>query len=178
MTNTGPTTVTGDVGTFPTVAITGFGSVTLIGTNQNANAVTQIAKLDLLAAYHDAAVRPPSVTYPGEFDLVGLKLVPGVYRNNSSLFLSGTVTLDARGDPEAVWFFQAGSSLITASGSQVLLTKRSQGLPCILAGEQLGHPRDEYRLCRKHPGLDLHHRQYRSHRGRPVASAAWGRDPR
>ena len=38
VTNTGPTTITGDVGTFPTPAENGFGSVTLSGTNHAADA--------------------------------------------------------------------------------------------------------------------------------------------
>jgi hypothetical protein len=46
ITNTGPTTITGDVGTFPTPAETGFGSVTLNGTNHAGDAVTQQAKTD------------------------------------------------------------------------------------------------------------------------------------
>ena len=44
--NIGATTITGDVGTFPTSTETGFGSVTLIGTNHFGDAVTQTAKTD------------------------------------------------------------------------------------------------------------------------------------
>ena len=50
----------------------------------------------------------------------------GVYGDSSSLFLSGTLTLDAHGDPNAVFIFQAGSTLITASGSHILLTGGAQ----------------------------------------------------
>lgn len=121
ITNTGPTTITGDVGTFPTPSMTGFGSVILFGTNQAGNAVTQTAKADLATAYDDAAGRSHFVEYAGAFDLVGQILIPGVYRASSSLFLSGTVTLDAQGDLNAIWIFQTGSSLITASGSTVAL---------------------------------------------------------
>ena len=55
ITNTGATTITGDVGTFPTTAETGFGSVTLNGANDAGNSVTQGAKNDLVTAYNDAA---------------------------------------------------------------------------------------------------------------------------
>lgn len=121
ITITGPTTITGDIGTYPTPAITGFSNVTLTGTNHAGDAVTQIAKSDLLTAYNDAAGRTVDVTYTGGFDLVGLTLTSGVYNDASSLFLSGTLTLDAQGNPDAVWIFQAGSTLITASDSLVNL---------------------------------------------------------
>lgn len=121
ITITGPTTITGDIGTYPTPAITGLGNLTLTGTNHGNDAVTQIAKTDLVTAYNDAAGRVPDVFYSGGFDLVGLTLSSGVYNNASSFFLSGTLTLDAQGNPDAVWIFQAGSSLVTASGSGVNL---------------------------------------------------------
>ena len=52
-------------------------------------------------------------------DLGGMTLLPGVYHFDSSAFLTGTLTLDAQGDPEARFDFQIGSTLITASGSSV-----------------------------------------------------------
>ena len=121
ITITGPTTITGDIGTYPTPAITGLGTLTLTGTNHADDAVTQLAKTDLVTAYNDAAGRAYDVSYVGGFDLVGLTLFSGVYNDASSLFLSGTLTLDAQGDPDAVWIFQAGSTLITASSSVVSL---------------------------------------------------------
>jgi uncharacterized repeat protein (TIGR01451 family) len=124
ITNTGPTTITGDVGTFPTTAETGFGSVTLIGTNHGGDAVTQLAKTDLTTAYNDAAGRVPAITVSG--DLGGLTLVPGVYKSTSSLGLTGTLTLNAQGDPNAVFIFQMGSTLTTASGSNVSLINGTQ----------------------------------------------------
>jgi uncharacterized repeat protein (TIGR01451 family) len=124
ITNTGPTTITGDVGTFPTTTETGFGSVTLIGTNHIGDAVTQAAKTDLTAAYNDAAGRVPAIAVSG--DLGGLTLVPGVYKSASSLGLTGTLALNAQGDPNAVFIFQMGSTLTTASGSNVSLINGTQ----------------------------------------------------
>jgi len=127
ITVTGPTTITGDIGTYPTPSITGFGNVTLNGVNRTGNAGEMLtAKDDLVAAYDTAAGLPFNVTYAGGFDLVGLTLTPGVYNDASSLFLSGTLTLDAQGNPDAVWVFQAGSTLITASSSQVDLIGGAQ----------------------------------------------------
>jgi len=126
ITVTGPTTITGSIGTFPTTSITGFGNVTLNGTNHAGDAVTQLAKNDLVIAYNDAAGRSSNVMYGGGYDLVGQTLISGVYADSSSLFLSGTLTLDAQGNPDAVWIFQTGSTLITASNSAVDLIGGAQ----------------------------------------------------
>jgi len=126
ITNTGPTTILGDVGTFPTTTINGFGTVTLTGTNHAGDATTQTAKSDLLTAFNDAAGRVPTITYAPIFDLGGLTLAPGVYNDPTSLGLTGTLTLDAMGDPNAVWIFQAGSTLITGSSSMVSLIGGAQ----------------------------------------------------
>lgn len=119
ITNTGPTTITGDVGTFPTTTETGFGTVTIIGTNHVGNAVTQGAKTDLVTAYNDAASRIPAITVSG--DIGGQNLSPGVYNSSSSLGITSTLTLDAQGNPNAVFIFQIGSTLITTSSSNVVL---------------------------------------------------------
>ncbi len=124
ITNTGPTTITGNVGTFPTTTETGFGSVTIIGTNHMGDAVTQGAKNDLTTAYNDAAGRVPFTVVAG--DLGGQTLAPGVYHSASSLGLTGTLTLDAQGDPNAVFIFQMGSTLTTASASNILLINGAQ----------------------------------------------------
>lgn len=126
ITITGPTTITGDIGTFPTPAITGFGNVTLTGANHADDAVTQLAKDDLVTAYNAAAGLSYDLTYGGGFDLVGLTLPSGIYNGSSSLFLSGTLTLDAQGNPDAVWIFQTGSTLITASASVISLIGGAQ----------------------------------------------------
>lgn len=126
ITNTGATTINGNIGTFPTTSITGLGTVTLNGVNHAGDGVTQQAKIDLITAYNDAAGRAPTTTYTPAFDLGGLTLTPGVYNNSSSFGLTGTLTLDGLGDPNAVWVFQAGSTLITASGSNVSLLNNAQ----------------------------------------------------
>jgi uncharacterized Zn-binding protein involved in type VI secretion len=121
ITITGPTTINGDMGTFPNTSITGFGNVTMNGVNHAGDTVTQNAKLALTAAYLDAAGRVSDASFTGGFDLGGLTLTPGVYNDSTSFFLSGTLTLNAQGNPNAIWIFQTGSTLITASGSKVAL---------------------------------------------------------
>lgn len=123
ITNTGPTTITGDVGTFPTTSETGFGSVTLTGTNHDGDAVTQGAKPDLTTAYNDAAGRSPVTNVPVE--LGGTTLKAGVY-TSPTLGLTGTLTLNAQGNPNAQFIFQAGSTLITATNSHVVLINGAQ----------------------------------------------------
>jgi Ice-binding-like len=118
ITNTGPTTISGDVGTFPTPAETGFGSVTLGGADHAGDTVTQQAKTDLVTAYDQAAGSGPAVSVPTE--LGGRTLTPGVY-NATTLGITGTLTLDAQGDPGAVFVFQTASTLITAGSSNVIV---------------------------------------------------------
>jgi hypothetical protein len=124
ITNTGPTTLNGDLGTFPTTTITGSASLTITGTNHNGDSVTQQAKTDLVTAYNNAAGQGP--TSPIVADLGGQTLVPGVYNSASSIGLTGALTLNAGGNPNAVFVFQAGSTLTTASGSSVNLTNGAQ----------------------------------------------------
>jgi len=131
ITNTGPTTVSGtaggDMGSSPTVAFTGEADVTTTGTKYTAAATAvDDAKADLVLAYDDAAGRIPVNTVSA--DLGGQTLVPGVYNSASSLGLTGVLTLDAENDPDAVFIFQAGSTLTTASASSVVLINGAQ--PC------------------------------------------------
>jgi hypothetical protein len=117
VTNTGLSTIAGDIGSFPTVAITGLASLTLGGANHGADAVTQHAKADLVTAYDTAAHAGSTATIAA--DLGGRTLLPGVYTSASSIGLTGVLTLDAHGDPNAVFVFQAGSTLTTASASRI-----------------------------------------------------------
>lgn len=124
ITNTGPTTVFGDIGSFPTTDITGASDITIGGVNHGGDGVTQDAKKDLVTAYNTAAgaLPPHAVTA----DLGGSTLVPGVYKAVTAMGLTGALTLDAGGDPNAVFIFQAGSTLTTASDSSVVLLNGAQ----------------------------------------------------
>ena len=129
ITNTGATTVSGtaggDMGSAPTPAFTGTETVTTTGTKYlAAEANVGAAKLALDAAYLDAAGRTPATAVPVE--LGGTTLVAGVYKSPTALGITGTLTLDAQNDPNAVWVFQTDATLITASSSVVSLINGAQ----------------------------------------------------
>jgi LPXTG-motif cell wall-anchored protein len=129
ITNTGPTTVSGsaggDLGSDPTPAFTGDTLVTTTGTKYTApSAVVTAAKTALVTAYDDAAGRTPATTVTA--DLGGQTLVSGVYNSAAALALTGTLTLDGQNNPDAVFVFQAGSTLTTAGSSVVQLINGAQ----------------------------------------------------
>jgi hypothetical protein len=118
VTNTGSTAVSGDVGVSPGTAVTGF-PPGLAAAIHTADGVAAKAQGALTAGYIDAAGRSGGTAVAG--DLVGKTLTAGVYKSTSSLANSGDVTLDAQGDPAAVFIFQISSTLTTGSGSHVVL---------------------------------------------------------
>jgi hypothetical protein len=123
VTNTGSSIVNGDLGVAPGTAIIGFPPALLNGTSHAADAAAAQAQADLTAAYGDAAGRRPAAVLPA--DIGGLFLTAGVHRREAALGLTGDVTLDAQGDPDAVFVLQAGT-LTAASSSRVRLAGRAQ----------------------------------------------------
>jgi len=123
VTNTGPTTMFGDLGLSPGSSVTGAPHV--LGQSHVDDAVAIGAKNALTTAYNDAASRPTSGS--AGTDLAGQTFLPGVRTASSALLLSaGTVTLDAQGDPNAVFIFQVGSKLVTGSNTSVSLINGAQ----------------------------------------------------
>jgi hypothetical protein len=122
VTNTGSSVLTGDLGVWPGTAVTGFppGMVTG-GTINSGNAAAETAESDLTAAYNTAAGLTRTGTLTGQ-NLGGMTLTPGVYFFASSAQLTGALTLNPLGNPNAVFVFQIGSTLTTASSASVIFT--------------------------------------------------------
>ena len=124
ITNTGPTSISGDaggdIGLSPGSAYGSVG-ITTTGTAYIADAggVAALAQTDLTTAYNQAAGTASTATITA--DLGGMTLTSGVYTSATSLSLTGVLTLDGQNDPESVFIFQAGSTLTTASASEVKL---------------------------------------------------------
>lgn len=126
LTNTGPTTITGNIAVSPGNSYTGSGSVTLTGAEYIGDAVAARMQADLTTLYNVLAGRPATVTLINP-ELGGLTLTPGVYDMETAQISGGTLTLDAAGDPNAVFIFNIDSTFITGNGASVLLQGQAQG---------------------------------------------------
>jgi type VI secretion system secreted protein VgrG len=120
VTNTGATTINGDLGLYPGASITGSGTINLTGSIDNTNSDAQQAQLDSAAAYTILANLIATTNLSGQ-DLGGLTLTPGAYDFNTSAQLTGTLTLNFAGGANEDIVVQIGSTLITAAASQVVV---------------------------------------------------------
>ncbi len=127
VTNTGASTITGDLGVSPGSSVTGFPPGVVAGTIHAADASALAAQTSTTTAYNALASQACTLDLTGQ-DLGGKTLVPGVYCFSSSAQLTGTLTLNAQGNAAAVFIFRTGSTLTTASGS--LVTVINGGSPC------------------------------------------------
>ena len=125
VTNTGLSVISGDLGVSPGSAVTGFPpGLVNNGSIHAADAVAAGAQTDLTTAYNVAAERAVTASFSSIGS--GQTLGPGVYNAPSSLAVGGSLTLDAGGDPNAVFIFQAGSTLITDTGTTIVLANGAQ----------------------------------------------------
>ena len=133
-TSTGLTVVSGNVGVSPGTAVTGFGP----GVIQNgqiysgAGSLAGPAQASALSAYNDLKAQPcvPANNLSGMILGVtpgAVTLTPGVYCFDTSAQLTTTLTLNDGGDPNAIFIFQIGTTITTASNSQVLMSSGGRG---------------------------------------------------
>jgi uncharacterized protein YhjY with autotransporter beta-barrel domain len=130
LTNTGPTTITGNIAVSPGTSFTGAGSVTQTGETFLADAVASQVQNDLTTLYTYLAQMPTSSggNLTGQ-DLGGMTLTPGVYNFDTSASLSAgeTLILDGGGDPDAIFIINIGSTMTVGSDAQVILQNGAQG---------------------------------------------------
>jgi hypothetical protein len=113
--------INADIAISPGVTVTGFPPCVITGTQHLNDAIAKQNQIDLTAAYNTLAGLPCSATNTiGTTNIGGTTKAAGVYCSPSSIGVTGTLTLDGGGDPNANFVFQAGSSLTTA-GNVVLI---------------------------------------------------------
>lgn len=121
VTNTGPSLITESLGVSTGSSATGFSPGSVTGTIFTSDTVAAQAQADNATAYNFLAGLSSNVDLTGK-DLGGLTLTPGVYSFSSSAQLTGKLTLNNQGDPNALFVFQIGSTLTTASNSSIVTT--------------------------------------------------------
>lgn len=126
VTNTGASSINGNLGLWSGTSITGFPPGTINGTIDATNASAMQAQMDLTGAYNTAAAQPCGGVLTGQ-NLGGQTLTAGVYCFGSSAQLNGNLILDAQGNVNAVFIIQIGGSLTTLSSSQVTIINGGSG---------------------------------------------------
>jgi len=108
-------------------AVVGAGSASTTGDGAAIGAAVagiEQAQADLAAAYAEAAARPPTAFFNG--DISGRTFTTGVYQAGAAIANNGTVTLDAEGNPDAVFIFQIAAAFASSAESAVVLLNGAQ----------------------------------------------------
>ncbi len=165
---TGFAVINGDLGTYPNASVTRFPPGIVNGEMHQADAEALQAQTDLTTAYNDASSRV--VTERIGVELGGKTLTPGVYDSEAGYFeITGTLTLDATGDPDGVFIFKMASTLVTASGSNVILLGGARQCTVfwqVGSSATLATYSDDHGEC---PGVDIHPGPDVRRSGRPAA---------
>jgi len=111
--------IVGDIGT-NNGAISGFGTSTHVGSFRNANAITAQAKIDLDYAYNQLVSLPNTELGHTPAFGSGETVEAGVYYTAGAGSLAGTITLDGKGDPNAIFIFKFNGAFSVAAQSKVI----------------------------------------------------------
>ena len=123
--NTNTSTITGNIGS-NSGAITGFGSPSVVnGVIENSNAVTSQAYEDLKVAGAQLLGLVVTKTHSDGVFGNGEIVYPGVHSIGAAASIAGTLTLDADGDPNAMFIFKIGGALSSVAGAKVLLANQA-----------------------------------------------------
>ncbi len=126
VTNSGPSSIDGNLGLWSGTSLTGFPPGIVTGTIDAANAIAMQAQTDLTGAYNAAAAQPCGGVLTGQ-NLGGQTLTAGVYCFASAAQLNGNLILNAQGNANAVFLFEVGGTLTTLSNSQVTMINGGNG---------------------------------------------------
>lgn len=127
ITNSGASTLCGNLGLYPKSSVGGGIVIQCTGIRNVDNSAADTAKLNLGTAYTDAMGRSGGATLPPGADIGGETLYPGLYFETGNLNLSSAdLTLDALGDSSAVFIFQVQGDLIAGPGRKVVLMGDAQ----------------------------------------------------
>jgi hypothetical protein len=126
VTNTGTTTIKGDLGVFPGTSITGMSTLTVAGTVHQTDAAAQAGQVDAASAYSVFAALPSTADLTGQ-NLGGKTLLPGVYFFHDEAQLTGSLFLDFLNNANSKFIFQIGSSLTTAAASSIVVLNGAPG---------------------------------------------------
>ena len=124
LTNTGLSTISGDVGLSPVISYTDTGILTLKGAFHFSDTATVTAQSSIGTAYGLAVSENPSVVIASE--LAGQTLLPGIYTNVAGISVNGTVNLDAQNNPNAIFVLQTPLALTTGAASHINLVNGAQ----------------------------------------------------
>jgi len=124
--NTGPSSINGNLGLWSGTSMTGFPPGTVSGSIDTGNVLAMQAQMDLTNAYNTAAAQPCGGVLTGQ-NLGGQTLTAGVYCFASSAQLNGNLILNAQGNANAVFIFEIGGALTTLSSSQVTIINGGTG---------------------------------------------------
>jgi len=124
--NTGPSSINGNLGLWSGTSMTGFPPGTVSGSIDTGNVLAMQAQMDLTNAYNTAAAQPCGGVLTGQ-NLGGQTLTAGVYCFASSAQLNGNLILNAQGNANAVFIFEIGGALTTLSSSQATIINGGTG---------------------------------------------------